>query len=108
MGFCFNVFECWHLVAHKKNDSGYKEEMEYYKNHPIVEKERIPCINRIYCNRAMEIAVDDYRKKKNLSLVELIERGFQYKLCLETNSVFSIDSTTEFIVDRLQYHCPLD
>ena len=46
--------------------------------------------------------------KKNLSLVELIERGFQYKLCLETNSVFSIDSTTEFIVDRLQYHCPLD
>ena len=65
MGFCFNIFECWHLVAHKKNDSGYKEEMEYYKNHPIVEKERIPCINRIYCNRAMEIAVDDYRKKKS-------------------------------------------
>jgi|LakMenEpi03Aug12_release.lakeMendotaPanAssembly.Ray.scaffolds.fasta_scaffold2298605_1 hypothetical protein len=90
----------------QKYDSGYKEEMEYYKNHPIVEKERIPCINRVYCNKALERTMDDYRKK-NLFLVEVIETGFQYKLCLETNSVFSIDTTTEFIVDTLQYHCPI-
>lgn len=91
----------------QKYDSGYKEEMEYYKNNPIVEKERIPCINRIYCNRAMEIAVDDYRKK-NVFLVEVIKTGFQYKLCLETNSNFPIDTKTVFIVDTLQYHCPID
>ena len=91
----------------QKYDSGYKEEMEYFKLHPIVEKERIPCINRMYCNRAMEIAVDNYRKT-NVFLVEVIETGFQYKLCLETNSNFSIDTKTVFVVDTLQYHCPID
>jgi hypothetical protein len=91
----------------QKYDSGYKEEIEYYKLHPIVEKERIPCINRIYCNRAMEIAVDDYRKT-NVFLVEVIKTGFQYNLCLDPNSNFTIDTKTVFVVDTLQYHCPID
>jgi len=91
----------------QKYDSGYKEEMEYYKNHPIVEKERIPCINKMFCDRAMEIAVENYHKK-NVFLVEVFKTGFQYRLCLDPNSTFSIDSTSEFVIDTLQYHCPID
>ena len=107
MGFCFNVFECWHLVAHKKNDSGYKEEMEYYKMHPIVEKVRVPCVNRMYCRPALAKNDENYYNK-NVFLIGDLNSSFKYYLCLEQNSTYKIDIETEFVIDTLQYHCPVD
>jgi hypothetical protein len=91
----------------QKYDSGYQEELEQQKTHPIVEKKETPCINKMYCDRAMEIAIENYYKT-NVFLVQVIETGFQYRLCLDPNSNFSIDTTSEFILDTLQYHCPID
>ena len=48
----------------QKYNDGYKEEMEYYKLHPILEKEKTPCINKIYCKKSLYKNDDKYFDKK--------------------------------------------
>ena len=90
-----------------KYDDGYKEEMEYYKLHPMVEKERIPCINRMYCRAALSKNDENYYLK-NVFLIGKLNSSFKYYLCLEQNSTYKIDTTNEFVIDTLQFHCPVD
>ena len=91
----------------QKYNDGYKEEMEYYKLHPIVEKEKTPCINKMYCNKSLSRNDDKYFEK-NVFLIGDLNSDFKYYLCLEQNSTYKIDTTTEFVADTLQYHCPIN
>lgn len=91
----------------QKYDSGYKEEMEYYKMHPMVEKLRVPCVNRMYCRSALAKNDENYYNK-NVFLIGDIKSSFKYYLCLEQNSTYKIDTTNEFVIDTLQYHCTVD
>jgi hypothetical protein len=91
----------------QKYDDGYKEEMEYYKMHPIVDKVRIPCVNKIYCRPALAKNDENYYDK-NVFLIGDLNSSFKYYLCLEQNSTYKIDITTEFVIDTLQYRCPVD
>jgi len=89
----------------QKYDDGYKEEMEYYKLHPIVKTNAKPCINKIFCNKTF--AMDDERYyQKNVFLIGSYKSDFTYYLTLEQNSKYKIDTTQSFVVDTLQYHCP--
>lgn len=91
----------------QKYDDGYKEEMEYYKMHPMVEKVRVPCVNRMYCRPALAKNDENYYLK-NVFLIGCLNSSFKYYLCLEQNSTYKIDTTTEFVIDTLQFHCPVD
>jgi hypothetical protein len=81
--------------------------MEYYKNHPIVEKEKTPCINKMFCDKSL-YKNDDRYFEKNVFLIGDLNSDFKYYLCLEQNSTYKIDTTTEFVADTLQYHCPIN
>lgn len=84
------------------------EEMESEKTFPVlVQNDEIPCINKMYCDKTYERTIENYYQK-NLFVVQEIKSGFRYKLCLEQNSNYKIDTTFEFIVDTLQYHCPIN
>jgi hypothetical protein len=91
----------------QKYNDGYKEEMEYYKLHPIVEKEKTPCINKMYCDKSL-FKNDDRYFEKNVFLIGDLNSDFKYYLCLEQNSTYEIDTNTEFVIDTLQYHCPIN
>ena len=91
----------------EKYNDGYKEEMEYYKLHPIEKKEKTPCINKIYCNKSLSTDDDKYFEK-NVFLIGKFKSDFKYYLCLKQNSTYKIDTTKEFVIDTLQYHCPVD
>ena len=61
----------------------------------------------MFCDKSL-YKNDDKYFEKNVFLIGDLNSDFKYYLCLEQNSTYKIDTTTEFVADTLQYHCPIN